>query len=348
MTKGREILKIPPPASGGLILSYRCNSRCRHCIYGCSQRWSGDWIREEDLEIILSRLAGKIRPSLRGPGSVGLNEGLHFTGGEPFLNFELLLKAIKIASGLRIPSLFVETNCYWAENDKVTQEMLGLLKSAGLHGIMISVNPFYLEYVPFERTERAIKHSIDIFGRNVMIYQIEYYKRFKMYGIKGRMKLEDYIHIEGRDRFLREVEFFPMGRAPYALKGLIDDIYPPRPAGDFLRQPCISPPLRSMHNHFDNYRNLIPGFCGGVSIGDIKDLDELLERPVDLTDRPVLALILRGDIEGLFHLAKDYGFSEDVNGYISKCHLCTDIRKYLASRRGFPELSPLEFYTHLE
>ncbi len=341
-------IKIPTPTSGGLILSYRCNSRCRHCIYGSSQKWSSDWITEDDLEIILSRLAGKIRPSLWGPESVGLNEGLHFTGGEPFLNFELLLKAVRIASELRIPSLFVETNCYWAEDDKKTREMLMLLKSSGLHGIMISVNPFYLEYVPFERTERAIRHSIDIFDRNVMVYQIEYYKRFKMYGIKGKLKLEDYIHMEGRDRFLRDVEFFPMGRAPYMLKELLKEIYPLRPAEHFLREPCISPPLRSIHNHFDNYRNFVPGFCGGVSIGDMKDLDELLKNPFDITTRPVLAHILRGDIEGLLRLAKSYGFSEDSEGYISKCHLCTDIRKYLAFKMDFPELRPLEFYTHLD
>ncbi len=100
-------LKLPRPLSAGFILSYRCSARCRHCIYGCSQRWPGDWPDEKTLEALLSVIKDKIKPARAGPTSVGLNEGLHFTGGEPFLRFELLLKAVEIASEMGIPSLFV-------------------------------------------------------------------------------------------------------------------------------------------------------------------------------------------------------------------------------------------------
>ena len=88
----------------------------------------------------------------------------------PFMNFELLLKAVETAHELKIPSTFVETNCYWCPSDEVTREKLQLLKEKGLKGILISVNPFYLEYVPFERTERAIRISQEVFGKNVMVY----------------------------------------------------------------------------------------------------------------------------------------------------------------------------------
>jgi len=118
-----EKVKIPEPISGGLILSYQCTAECQHCMYGCSPKWKG-WISEDDLEKILNGLAGKIKPSPYGPERVSLNYGLHFTGGEPFLNFELSLKGVEIANQLRIPSTFVETNCYWCTNDKVTREKL--------------------------------------------------------------------------------------------------------------------------------------------------------------------------------------------------------------------------------
>jgi len=36
-------------------------------------------------------------------------------------------------------------------------ERLTRLKHAGLHGILVSVNPFILQEVPFGRTERAIR-----------------------------------------------------------------------------------------------------------------------------------------------------------------------------------------------
>ncbi|MCJ7819366.1 MAG: hypothetical protein MUP25_06045 [Syntrophales bacterium] len=103
---------VPQPISGGLLLSYKCSAECRHCMYLCSPRWPADWITSEDLEAVLSQLAGRIEPSPWGPEAIGLSDGLHFTGGEPFLNFDLLRQAVEIADELRIPSTFVETNCF--------------------------------------------------------------------------------------------------------------------------------------------------------------------------------------------------------------------------------------------
>lgn len=122
------IRQIPKPISGGLILSYKCSAECRHCIYACSQRWDADWISEEDLEKILRQLSGKILSNTFGPRTTGLNYGLHFTGGEPFLNFELLCKAVEMADKFKIPSTFVETNCFWATDDKSAKEKLKTLK----------------------------------------------------------------------------------------------------------------------------------------------------------------------------------------------------------------------------
>jgi len=155
-------------------------------MYACSPKWK-DWISEDDLKAILYQLTGKIMPSPYGADRISLNYGLHFTGGEPFLNFELLLKAVCLASELYIPSTFVETNCYWCTDDNVTREKLQVLREAGLKGILISVNPFYLEYVPFERTERGIRIAQELFGDNIMIYQLEYYFRFKNLGMTGRI-----------------------------------------------------------------------------------------------------------------------------------------------------------------
>ena len=143
-------LYIPEPVSGGILLSYRCTSECKHCMYACSSKWRGDWISEENLEKILIQLSGKIKRNVFGSDSVGINSGLHFTGGEPFLNFELLLKAVEMAHKLGIPSTFVETNCFWCIDEENAKQKLTQLKDAGLKGILISVNPFILEQVPFE------------------------------------------------------------------------------------------------------------------------------------------------------------------------------------------------------
>ena len=331
-----------------MILSYRCSAHCRHCIYGCSPKWSDDAISLEDLEKILSELAGKIISSPYGPKTTSLSHGLHFTGGEPFLHFALLCSAVEIANKMKIPSTFVETNCFWAVDDRTTKEKLKLLKKKGLHGIMISVNPFYLEHIPFERTERVIRLSLDIFGRNTMVYQLEYYRRFVRLGIRDKMPLEEYMKKEGPEDFLSGVEFFVTGRAPYKLREILQNYIKQHPASYFFDKKCDTPFLRSWHNHFDNYGNYIPGFCGGISLGDCRELDKLLASGIDGNKYPVLDFLVRDDMRGLFDFAKQLKYQELLKGYFSKCHLCIDIRKHLALNGKFLELTPREFYEHIE
>ncbi|MCJ7819365.1 MAG: hypothetical protein MUP25_06040, partial [Syntrophales bacterium] len=91
---------------------------------------------------------------------------------------------------------------------------------------MISVNPFYAEYVPFERTERCVRISQEVFGQKVMVYQLEYYRQFRELGIKERIPLEDYLALAGSESLAGRVELFFMGRATRQLRGL----YPAYPA----------------------------------------------------------------------------------------------------------------------
>ncbi len=293
---------------------------------------------------ILKQLSGKIKPSHYGSDKVSLNYGLPFTGGEPFLNLELLLKAVEIANELGIPSTFVETNCYWAADEETAREKLALLKSKGLKGILISVNPFYLEYVPFDRTARAIKISQELFPGNVMVYQMEYYLQFRELDIKKVLPLEEYLKMVELNDLQRRVELFLTGRAAYQLK----DLYPKYNAIYFFDKPCQPPFLRSWHNHIDNYGNYLPGYCGGISLGDAQNLDLICEEGIDANSHPILNFLTASDFEGLFQfVTRNFGYEEKSEGYVSKCHLCLDIRKHLA-REGFEELAPKEFYSHLE
>ena len=336
-------IKLPQPTSGGVMLSYKCSAECRHCMYACSPRWQGDWISEEDLETLLSGLAGGIEPSPWGADTMSLNHGLHFTGGEPFLNFKLLTRAVEMAEALGIPSIFVETNCFWCKTDQATLEKLSLLKEKGLRGIMISVNPFYAEYVPFDRTKRCIRISHEVFGSNVMVYQLEYYNRFRQLGIHDRISLEDYYALTGGESLAESVEIFLMGRAARQLRAY----YATYPAQSFAGQPCTPSFLRSWHNHFDNYGNFMPGYCGGISLGHWKDLDALVNEGIDLDEHPVLGYLIAEDVVGLLDFARDYGYQESPDGYLSKCDLCLDLRTYLVSSEDFEELRPKEFYAQL-
>jgi hypothetical protein len=332
-------LPIPEPFSGGILLSYKCTGACKHCMYACSPRWDADWLSVEDAEIILSQLAEKLGDRYPASGRIGVNEGIHFTGGEPFLNFDLLLQLTEIADRLGIPSTFVETNCFWCQGDETTREKLVALKRAGLDGILISANPFILEQTPFERTERAVRISQQVFGGNVIVYQRFFYDQFRQLGLKGTLAFEDYLKTAGHG--LQYVELFANGRVPYKLAHL----YERYPAKHFFGASCQRELIRDWHIHVDNYCHFVPGYCGGLSLGDARNLDVLC-RGIDLDELPVLKALL-SSLGDLYDLGQQFGY-EEREGYISKCHLCLDIRRHLARWGEFKELRPRAFYERLE
>ncbi|MFX1573488.1 MAG: hypothetical protein ACFFB0_12115 [Promethearchaeota archaeon] len=337
-------LKVPKPISCGLILSYKCNCECKHCMYFGSPKWA-DSISNKQLKETLTKLSKIIQPSPDGPENVRLNYGLHFTGGEPFLDYNLLLKAVEFGNKLNIPSMFVETNCYWCKNDTITRDRLLKLKNIGLHGILISVNPFILEFVPFEYTKRAIRISLEIFRENLMIYQLYYFGQFRELNFKGRLPIEKYIEFVSIEDLKRRVEMLMMGRAAYSLENLHKKF----PIEHFLNENCKIELVRNWHCHFDNYGNYMPGYCGGISWGNIRNLDSLFNEGIDLDEYPILKALILRTIKDLYIFSIDHFNYEKLNdGYVSKCHVCFDIRRAIVSKTNeFKELSPLEFYSHI-
>lgn len=311
-------------------------------MYACSPSWRADWFPEEGLELVLRQIAPKLKESPYGSDGVSINHGLHLTGGEPFMNFKLLVSAVRLAHRLGVPSIFVETNCFWCVDDEDVVKKLMALKEAGLNGILISVNPFILEQIPFERTERAVRVSKDIFGENTMVYQEIYYRQFKNLNIRGTLALDQYLRRGGLA--LRYAELLPMGRACYRLKQL----FLKNPAESFFGESCTPELTRNWHIHIDNYFNYMTGYCGGISICDARDLS-ILHQGVDLNERPIIRA-LTDDIRELYTLAiREFGYKEREGGYISKCHLCVDIRKHIVQcTERFKELQPRELYYHLE
>lgn len=81
-------------------------------------------------------------------------------------------------------------------------------------------------------------------------------------------------------------------------------------------------------------------------MGDAREPDSI--RQIDLDERPILGALVT-DLEKLYEMGKGFGCEEWSEGYISKCHLCVDIRKFIAQQTGeFEELRPREFYFYLE
>lgn len=342
------VLRPEPPISAGIMLSYQCTCECKHCMYACTPR-ARYWMGRDHLKAVLENLAPYIVPA--SPiGRIGINMGLHLTGGEPFLNYRLTLEGAKTAEELGYPSVFVETNCFWVTSYADARSRFEELREAGLEGVLISVNPFTAEFVPYSKAKLALRAALDVWGeRGTLVYHQVYLELLEAVGSPGRISLEELLGRAAKAApRLSKLAFspsllLPMGRLVYTL----GHFYARRPAKAYFNVSCLGELTRPWHVHVDPYCNYIPGYCAGISLGDARRLDHIL-RGVDLSDRPVLAALSR-DLGSLYRLAVEgYGYRELRSGYVSHCHLCLDVRLHLAlSVGGFRELQPGSFYESL-
>jgi hypothetical protein len=84
----------------------------------------------------------------------------------------------------------------------------------------------------------------------------------------------------------------------------------------------------------------MPGLCAGLVI----HRDDL-GSPLNPEKYPLLARLHAAGVNGLMDVAREHGF-QAAGAYLSKCHLCQDIRRYLVIDRDltFPELASRGFY----
>jgi hypothetical protein len=324
------------PSDLGLILSYKCQAACAHCLYNCSPEWS-DWMKPEH-----------VREALEAMLIWEQQFQVHITGGEPFLNFPLLLHAARTATELGIPN-YVETNAGWCVREELAEKRFIALREAGLGAVLISCSPFHAESIPLERTLLAIRKALEIFGRQgVIVYLPEWLQQLQTFDQGDTTPLEEYLKAYGPKQagrmFWEGYGLISGGRSGYRLGHLIEG----RPAADFQAESCQRDILYAHHSHFDLYGNYISGFCGGLTVGDWHDLPRLLDCFRSGDYPRLISILVEEGPYGLYTFAKEtYGYQPLEQGFAGKCHLCVDVRRHLVRQGDFPELEPREFYERI-
>lgn len=133
------------------MFSARCNASCDHCSTSCGPRRVEALSREQMLGLMDEAAALSRGQRLR----IGL------TGGEPFLDFPLLLDIVAHGKTLGAEMGCV-TNAYWATGDDRARTMLAELKAAGLTRLAISASRFHQQFVNRRRVERAFGAGRDV------------------------------------------------------------------------------------------------------------------------------------------------------------------------------------------
>ncbi len=328
---------LAPLVSAGIILSYKCNSRCRHCLYCCSNKWS-DWA---DIELVRKIYEGTLR-------TARYIHGFHLAGGEAFLNFPLLLESMRLATEYGIPIDYIETNAGWYVDEESAICKLKQLREAGLNCLLISASPFHAEFIPIEKTLGAIKASIKVFGEHgTIVWLPEFLNQLTRISTKGKIKFENYVNHVGRYGAERAAAYggqlIAGGRSPYTLS----EYLPQKPIESFFNGNCKFELLQSARGHFDPYGNIIPGVCSGISVGDANDLVRAYN-DFNLSNYPIIEILCTEGIKGLYEMAvADYNYKPKT-AYAAKCDLCVDIRRHLVMCNApFVELRPKQFYEQI-
>ncbi|MFH1240948.1 MAG: hypothetical protein V1689_01180 [Pseudomonadota bacterium] len=123
-------------------------------------------------------------------------------------------------------------------------------------------------------------------------------------------------------------------------------IFGTRPYQEFLssgNKGCIEL-LDVSHFHFDLFGNYVPGLCSGLAVR----WDDLGKR-LSPERYPILNILFHEGVGGLFYyVSREYDF-EPSDGYMSKCHLCLDLRRHLVleGEMRSRELQPTAFYAYV-
>ena len=316
---GRQPMAVKHWSRAGIMITDWCNSSCACCYARCGPTGS-HWMSPEDA---LKIWAGLHRASPHGCR-------VHLTGGEPFARPELLLDICRRGhqQGLALES--VETNAFWAVDERVAAELLARLDGLGMGRLAISCDPYHQQYVPLQRCRRLAAVAGEILGpdRVKVRWQQwldEGFDTAELPPQRLAQVLSDWA-AGGRERFT--------GAAADGLDAAVAH----RGAEEFDHSPCAEVLLRGKHVHVSPQGQVWPATCIGICVGNALDepAGALWRRLSDnYAQFPVIGdLALRGPA-ALLAAAQEAGYRQRQGGYATKCQLCYDLRRFLHCRGLF-------------
>lgn len=267
---------------------------------------------------------------------------VHIGGGEPFIDFDglcILVQALK-RHGIGID--YIETNGFWAKNEDAARRKLEVLKRLGVYSVMVSVDPYHIEFVPLELPLKLCT-LLDEFGFDYFIWQHKFLKRLMQLDITKTHTKEELQKVLGEDYEIETAREYGLGINGRAL-AFADRIYEKHPAEYFATDEKCPTITHPHHCHIDLYGNGIPSRCTGISL----PAEDYLECSTDKEKYPVYARLVSGGLKELLEYAAENGFEEAAGGYPTKCALCYDVRRYLFENSQSADLGPLDFYEQMK
>jgi len=262
-------------------------------------------------------------------------ERAHFSGGEPLLHVDLVVRLIEEARAQGIPECTMTTNGFWGGDRETALEYTTRLKDAGLSRIHITVDTFHEAFVPVEDIRGVLRAAQEaglvarVFGQCLGDPDDDnpLNRRTKqlVQGLAEEFDLEvagfGTLRVVGRavDTLASHL---PMTRVPVG-PCLLEEVF-------------RKPPLVMIDPEGWT-------LIGCVCIGNTHrmSVSEMLAE-YDYRRHPILSVVLEEGAEGLLRIGAEAGY-ERLPGYANLCHLCYDVRRCL--RPHYPDaLAPAHLY----
>ena len=313
--------------SAGLLLTYKCNCVCEFCYYNCAPEKKG--LMSIDTAISswqsLKILAGD-------------NAKVHITGGEPFLYWDRMLEILEQAQKQRLGEVnLIETNGFWAADEKVVKRRLKRLVELGMNRFKISTDPFHQEYVDIEPIRRLAELATKILGPERVLVRWQKY-------LDEPTEMKNLSSTQQEQKYRSAMKDYPCrftGRAAGRLAELVAAL----PSEELASMNCKSDFLGAKGVHIDPFGNVFSGTCSGIIMGNVSQtkLEDIWKQFHPEQNEIINTLFNFGPF-GLLERACELGYEKE-KVYAGKCHLCTSIRQFLLEK-GFEEstVSPVECY----
>jgi MoaA/NifB/PqqE/SkfB family radical SAM enzyme len=153
-----ELLDRECISAVSILLTYQCPSACPHCVFECSP------LRRETVDPEAARRL------IEAASRQTPKPSLSFSGGEAFLQLELMRELTTLAASFGMPSEVISSSS-WATNDRRTYTILDDLFKRGMRVYATSVDQQHVAFINPRKIRRAIDTALDI-GYKVVINSI--------------------------------------------------------------------------------------------------------------------------------------------------------------------------------
>jgi Radical SAM superfamily/4Fe-4S single cluster domain len=148
MVQSRDRLANSSISTIAILLTDDCPANCAFCSFKAHKH--AKYLSSNVVEHWIGGLVAKC------PAKVCV-----FTGGEPFVNIEVLTRAIEYATNLRLITRVV-TNGYWASTKETAVGIAKKLALAGLKEVNISTGAYHSLWVPTEYVINAAAAFVEL------------------------------------------------------------------------------------------------------------------------------------------------------------------------------------------